>query len=440
MTEMPDISPWPTTAPDDTGADHLGAQVDGVAPFDPAGGEEAARQERERVERERVAERKRRAIEIERIIREARRVVNAEEQAAQLEARRLRLLDGWAFLAEEEITETAIWGDGDAWAWAPGEPLMLFGGNGVYKSTLSHLLVFARLGLIGPDGCPRADHEEVTAESAPELWGRVLGMPVRPVDGNVFYLAGDRPKQIKRAMRRLRREWMREVLHDRLIVHEGPLPFEITDSKDALADLVEQHKGADVVLDSLKDYCGKPSDDETANGYNRARQECVARGVQWVEDHHNRKQAQGQPKTNGIEDVYGSRWLSAGAGSILVLSTDEEGSATVQVRQLKSPAEFIKPLIVTVDKRAGTMSAGVRPDPVTFVRGAGVDGITVAEYMAYSGQSQNAARNWLNTRVKGGQFEQAPQRPDGLNRYRTVLGVVAQAPQNVWQQDGLEGV
>jgi hypothetical protein len=198
--------------------------------------------------------------------------------------------------------------------------LMLFGGNGVFKSTLSHLLVFARLGLLGPDGRPRADHRRVAPDDHPDDWGAVLGMPVRPADpaATVVYLAGDRPRQIRRAMRRHRRDWMREVLHDHLVVHDGPLPFELTTAKDALADLVMERKGSDVFVDSVKDYCPKPSDDESANGYNRARQECVARGMQWVENHHNRKQVNGAAKdarTNGIDDVYGSRpcgWMRKG--------------------------------------------------------------------------------------------------------------------------------
>jgi replicative DNA helicase len=377
--------------------------------------------------------------EQERARRRARRRLDVEELADQVAARRLRIVDGWAFLAEEEEEKLAIWGDGDRWAWAPGEPLMLFGGNGVFKSTLSHLLVFARLGLLGVDGAPRTDHGVVSPDAPVELWARVLDMPVQPVTGKVLYLAGDRPKQIKRAMRRLRRNWMQEILHDRLVVHEGPLPFEITDSKDALADLAERYGATDVFVDSIKDYCSKPSDEEVANGYNRARQECVARGMQWVEDHHNRKQQQGQGRTNTIEDVYGNRWLTAGAGSILSLWVENDGTPVVDVKQIKSPGELIPHLKVTVDRRTGLMSGGSRmpSDPTAFIRGAGPRGVTVAEYASFTGQTDNSARNVLNGRVKAKTLEVAPDAGDGLKRFRTVLGVVPEKPQNVWQQDGL---
>lgn len=400
------------------------------------------------LERLRADERRRRRV---------RRDVDAEEFDALRAARKLRLLDGWEFLAEDDDADEAIWGQAPGAAgggppgvmWAPGEPMMLFGGNGVFKSTLSHLLVFARLGLLGPDGRVRADHRRVAPDDHPDDWGAVLGMPVRPMDpaATVVYLAGDRPRQIRRAMRRHRRDWMADTLRDHLIVHDGPLPFELTTDKDALADMVCERKGSDIFVDSVKDYCPKPSDDESANGYNRARQECIARGVQWVEDHHNRKMAQGQKPTNNIDDVYGSRWLTAGAGSVISMWVDEEGSPLVHVRQVKSPGEFVPELEVTVAKTDGTMGASVHVDPIAFIRGAGPGGVTVADFMRHTGQAQNAARNWLNLRTKQGALEKSagdlspgwPSMSDGLTRYRTTIGTRPQVVQNVHNEDGLGG-
>jgi hypothetical protein len=161
--------------------------------------------------------------------------------------------------------------------------------------------------------------------------------------------------------------------------------------------------------------------------------------MQWVEDHHNRKQQQGQGRTNTIEDVYGSRWLTAGTGSILSMWTEDEQAPVVDIRQIKSPGELLPHLKVTVDRQAGLMASGVKPDPITYVRGFGPTGVSVEEYARFSGQSRNAARNWLNARMKSGQFEHAPV-AGGVTRYRTVLGVVAQTRQDVWQQDGLDGL
>lgn len=349
---------------------------------------------------------------------EAQTAFKHEQTQRAAAERRLRLATGWDFLDESEEADTAIWGAGERWVWAPGESLMLFGGNGVYKSTLAHLLVWGRLGLLDD--------------------GHVLGMPVQPATGKVLYLAGDRPRQIKRAMRRLRREHHKEVLRDRLIVHEGPLPFDLAVNKDALADMAQQYEATDIVIDSIKDFCAKPSDDEAGNGYNRARQECIARGMQWLECHHNRKQQQGQGKSIALDDVYGSRWLTAGAGSVLVMYTEEEGAPVVEVRQLKSPGEFIDPVRVHVDKAAGTMSGGTKPDPITYIRQHGAAGITAADFGRWYGGTQKAARAWLKNRVKWGLLEEVVT--DGVQRYRTTVGTVAQRPQDAWQQDGLDGL
>lgn len=389
----------------------------------------------------------------ERVRRRVKRELDAEEMRGAVAARRLRLLDGWTFLAEDDEADEMIWGQVQnpggglpGVMWAPGEPMMLFGGNGVFKSTLSHLLVFARLGLLGPDGRPRADHRRIAPDDHPDDWGAVLGMPVRPMDPacTVVYLAGDRPRQIRRAMRRHRRDWMADTLRDHLIVHDGPLPFELTAGKDALADMAQERKGSDIFVDSLKDYCPKPSDDESANGYNRSRQECIARGMQWVEDHHNRKMQQGQKPTNAIDDVYGSRWLTAGAGSVVSMWVDEEGSTAVHVKQVKSPGEFVPELEVRVHKADGTMGASVHLDPVAQIRAAGTAGITVADYARMTGLTPNAARNQLNTRCKQGVLEKldpvpGADGPESMVRFRTILGVRSQTVGNANQMDGLGG-
>lgn len=391
----------------------------------------AAENETRDLERTKADERRRRR---------ARREVDAEDFDVLRASRRLRLLDGWEFLAEDVDGDEQVWGaPGGGMLWAPGEPLMLFGGNGVFKSTLSHLLVFARLGLLGPDGRPREDHRRIRPDDHPDEWGAVLGMPVRPMDpaAAIVYLAGDRPRQIRRAMRRHRRDWMCDILRDHLIVHDGPLPFDLTTDKDALADLAQERKGSDVFVDSVKDYCPKPSDDESANGYNRARQECIARGIQWVEDHHNRKIQQGQKPTNGIDDVYGSRWLTAGAGSVVSMWVDEEGSTLVHVRQVKSPGEFVPELHVTVDKATGTMGAERHLDPVGFVRRAGAAGVTAADYGRYMGLAIKAARNQLTTRVRQGVFEEIDG-DDNLKHYRTVFGTQPGVIGTTHQEDGLQ--
>ncbi|RQX09075.1 AAA family ATPase [Micromonospora inaquosa] len=352
----------------------------------------------------------------------ARKRFNAEQMGAAAAQRKLRLLDGWAFMEEDEGDDTPVWGTADTPLWAVGEPLMIFGPNGVGKSTLSHQLVFARIGL--------AD--------------QVMDLPVLASPGKVFYVAADRPKQIKRAMRRLRKPEQREVLKERLIVHKGPLPFDVTVDKDALADLAQSHGATTIIIDSLKDVCPKPSNEEAANGYNSARQEAIARGIEWVEDHHNRKASDDNKTPNTIEDVYGSRWLTAGAGSVLCL-WGEAGSTQVRLTQLKSPGGFIQPQDLTINHATGEIGARVVLGITDLLRNSGREGITVADAARFwSGtdkpvkRDMENARNKLKRLVEQGTAMTHKDKVDKLDRF--TLSPVAAPQMKVstgYQQDGL---
>ncbi|MEU4639580.1 AAA family ATPase [Micromonospora sp. NPDC023814] len=352
----------------------------------------------------------------------ARRKFNAEQMHAAASERKLRLLDGWEFMDEDEGDDIPVWGTQETPVWAVGEPLMIFGPNGVGKSTLSHQLVFARIGLIK----------------------QVLGMPVLASPGKVFYVAADRPKQIKRAMRRLRKPEHREIIKERLVIHKGPLPFDVTIDKDALADLAQSHGATTIFIDSLKDVCSKPSNEESANGYNTARQEAIARGIEWVEDHHNRKASDDNKTPNTIEDVYGSRWLTAGAGSVICL-WGEAGSTSVKLTQLKSPGGFLQPQDLTINHATGEMGAHVALGIMDVIRNGGKEGITVADAARFwTGKDKptktemEGARGKLNRLVKQGTAMTYEHKADKLTRY--FLSPVA-APQlkvsTGYQQDGL---
>ncbi|MEU2168290.1 AAA family ATPase [Micromonospora chersina] len=352
----------------------------------------------------------------------ARKKFNAEQMGAAAAQRKLRLLDGWEFMDEDEGDETPVWGTQETPVWAVGEPLMIFGPNGVGKSTLSHQLVFARIGLIK----------------------QVMGMPVTASPGKVFYVAADRPKQIKRAMRRLRKPEHREIIKERLIVHKGPLPFDVTIDKDALADLAQSHGATTIFIDSLKDVCSKPSNEESANGYNTARQEAIARGIEWVEDHHNRKASDDNKTPNTIEDVYGSRWLTAGAGSVICL-WGEAGSTSVKLTQLKSPGGFLQPQDLTINHATGEIGAHVALGIVDVIRNGGKEGITVADAARFfTGKDKptktemEGARGKLNRLVKQGTAMTYEHKVDKLTRYYLSPVAKPQMKKSTgYQQDGL---
>ena len=131
----------------------------------------------------------------------------------------------------------------------------------------------------------------------------------------------------------------REVLRDRLTVHRGPLPTDLAKVPDQLVTLARK-AGADVVVvDSLKDACAKLTDDESGSMVNRAIQYANAADLDVLVLHHQRKgQAGAKPTT--LADVYGSTWLTAGAGSVVLL-WGEAGSETVELTHLKQPADQI---------------------------------------------------------------------------------------------------
>jgi replicative DNA helicase len=195
-----------------------------------------------------------------------------------------RLVDGWTFVSSAADGVPAIWGEGDAVLWAQGEPLMLVGPDGVGKTSLAQQLVRARLGL-----------------------GRrtLLGLPVARTDGRVLYVAADRPPQAARSMKRMYQQGDEEVLRDRLVVHRGPLDFDIVSKPFLLREYVQNIEGVNtVVLDSVKDIAVKLSEDGVGGAVNIALQELVANDIDVLALHHQRKQQQngGQPKA--LADVY----------------------------------------------------------------------------------------------------------------------------------------
>ena len=197
----------------------------------------------------------------------------------------------------------------------------------------------------------------------------VLGWPVKPAEKPVLYLAMDRPRQIRSAMRRLFGEGHRDVLAERLVVWEGPLPLDLGRMPEVLLDTVQSAESETVVIDSLKDAAVKLTDDEVGGNFNRAVQHVVREGIEVVGLHHQRK-AQGGGKPNTLEDVYGSTWLTAGMGSVVLL-WGAAGDPLVELRHLKQPASEVGPLKVEHNHLGGTSSVWRgQVDALVVLRGA----------------------------------------------------------------------
>jgi hypothetical protein len=336
---------------------------------------------------------------------EAKREAEAQEQAAEAAL----FMDGESFLRMAMVTSPPIWGSQamDIHLWEPGESLMIVGPPGVGKSTLAHLLVWARLGLV----------EEV------------IDWPVEPSEAKVLYLAMDRPAQIGRAMSRLVRPEQWPVLKDRLVVRMGPLPVDITQEITWIRDKA-QELGADlVVIDSIKDVLPKASDEERAGLYNMARQACLSIGIDWMELHHNRKAGVGNKEPDTLEDVYGARWLTAGAGSVISLH-GESGASVVSMKQLKTPAGEFFPRWVELDKDTGQL--GLHDNLTVEGLAAKATGGTSAMMIArkvYATEKPDrsqvqAVRNKLKRLAAQGVVEEYESPVDGSQMFRASNGGV----------------
>lgn len=271
--------------------------------------------------------------------------VGGPDEAVQANNGLTRLTDGAAFILDQPEDVPALWGEGSQVLWAEGESLLITGTPGVGKTTIAQQVVLAMVGLGS---------------------GSVLGLPVQARD-RVLYLAMDRPRQIGRSFRRMVGDTpvTRTVLSQRLVIWQGPPPQDVARDTGTLLRLARR-VGADVlVIDSLKDAALGLVNDDTGAAVNRALQTCLADGVEVLVLHHQVKRSGSGDggKPVALADVYGSAWITAGAGSV-VLVHGEAGDSQVEVRHLKQPAEVVGPLRVEHDHVQGqTRIAADHLDP-----------------------------------------------------------------------------
>lgn len=258
-----------------------------------------------------------------------------------------RAVGGGAFVLDQPAEVPAVWGQGDGVLWSAGEPLMLVGPPGAGKTTIAQQVVLGRVG----------------------LRDTVLGQPVVPGYERVLYLAMDRPLQIARSFRRMVSEEDRDRLDDRLLVWRGPLPFALADDPKALRRMAQEHDADSIVIDSLKDLEPALESPEGGNRVNSAVQECVAEGIEVASLHHQRKAQGDNKKPKSLADVYGSVWLTAGAGSV-VLIWGNPGDPVVELRHLKQPAGEVGPWTLIHDHVRGHTTVEEDRDPLLILRGS----------------------------------------------------------------------
>ncbi len=262
--------------------------------------------------------------------------------------------DAAHYLFDTDDITTALWGDGDNILWAEGEALMIAGGMGLGKTTLAGQLIRAQLGL------PPGD---------------VLGLPVTEITGPILYLAMDRPRQIRRSMLRQFDPTERDHISGRLLIRTGP-PIADLATNPALLNRMAAEANAQVVyIDSLKDAAIGLSDDKVGAAYNRARQMLLNDNRQTCELHHNRKAIAGTTPTGSVSDIYGSTWLTSGAGSVITL-TGEPGDPIIEMRHVKQPMNEVGPYRLLHNHTAGLMTIEHQVDLLVLAQANRTHGLT----------------------------------------------------------------
>jgi hypothetical protein len=162
---------------------------------------------------------------------------------------------------------------------------------------------------------------------------------------------------------------------------------------EALAEFTAAHDAGTVIIDSLKDVARDLSKDETGSAVAAAFQHATADGIQVAALHHQRKAPSGvgaaTPKK--LADVYGSTWITAATGSVVLLWGDP-GDLLVEMRHLKQPAEEIGPYTVLHDHQAGQPAIYHGVDLYALLLGS-IGGLTVKDAAAALFATAKPTRN-----------------------------------------------
>ena len=305
------------------------------------------------------------------------------------------VLEPGDIVLDHPMLPVPLWGTPEDCLAARGEPTMIYGKTGIGKTTVMHRVMLSMVG-IGPSA--------------------VLGYDVQPMDDDrrILYLAYDRPSQALRSIARMVTENDRPQLAKTLVIDRKRMLK--VNSKDTLnmRRLCEENNIGRVFIDSLKDIATRLSEDESGAAYNAMVQEAIVADIEVFTSHHPRK-GQGESKRESLEldDVYGSTWLTAGQGSIIVMD-GEAGASLVFLRQLKMPSGEVGPFAFRIDYSTGELHREPTGDIVAMlaaVPGYGWTPTAVLVEKLYgesTNTSRTATRRRLERLVTSGKVEQRP--------------------------------
>lgn len=238
-----------------------------------------------------------------------------------------------------------IWGEGNKLLAVEGQAWMIAGPDGTGKTTIAAQYAKTRLGLL-PGG---------------EMWGQPL-QPL-PESQSVYYLAMDRPRQAMESIRRDLTEDMRDVLNQRLFIHQGPPPHRLSNEAGQMwmLDEVGETNAGVVVVDSRKD-AGNPTDSQEVLGVATMINLLVASGVEvLVLAHPNEARRNGPPDQTAVA---GHGGVYHNMGSLLFLE-GRPGDTLLTVHHIKPIRDRLAPFKVVHDHASGISerTEGIMPGP-----------------------------------------------------------------------------
>lgn len=360
------------------------------------------------------------AIEVQKQLlrREAQRVAKSIEAKELADLCEDRTFDGLAFLERRAVGEP-IWGKGKSALWPKNQGFMVFGDDGAGKSTLIQQVVLAAKGLRSP---------------------KVLDHAVAALDGVIVYIAADRPANIQDSFGRMVDTTDGPTARrfaESFRFWSGAVPFLADDDPNAFAQWCIDRAGGEhvgmVIIDSVKDVLSDPSSNLAGAQFNRMVQELIERGIEFGCCHHNRKSTGDNKKPKLLSDVFGSRFLTAGLGSVLNIWIPIADKPDRELSQLKTPyGAPISRIDYANDSDTGTQKTNVDlgQQVTALLYKAAADGLTDSElvFKLYGfnpdDDSYGAARGkitrWIKTTIdrdlaKSGMsaYERASSHRDG---------------------------
>lgn len=311
-----------------------------------------------------------------------------------------RIIPAGAWLFDTPEIPEALWGTGDDVLWARGETLLIAGPSGVGKTTLAQQLTLARIGLAKPE---------------------LLALPVEPAR-RILYLAMDRPAQARRSLHRMVTPAVRHHLDQHLIIWKGPPPGQIINDTRILLTLARQADADTVVVDSVKDVAVGIAKDDVGAAVNISLQELLAADIDVLALHHIRKTdtagAGREPAT--IDEIYGSTWITGGAGSVISL-WGAPGDPIVSFKHMKQPAAEVGPYRLRHDQEKGRFDVWHSVNILDILLHVGKQGMT-AKTLANIIFPKDGEKN------TDAEIEKARRKLDGLVREGLAVRVDPDRP------------